>query len=369
MTTIEHIQTYGSYILFGASTLIHSAANVASWVMGAVVDIAKSERMQRLALDMLWLHSRAMVQLENMGKWAYREFESVKYCVDKIQLFNGKLRDFTSRAKREPVATRWIQTCKLNKIPPAPDRFFENYQILSEEDDYSVAFSNASQSISNNTMRENGIIVMKNNDWYAVRLCSSVDIPTVLSGTTSGFRPMSISYSHPELPESIEIQLHEGFWCIGNELFSPAFMRRYLEYQELAFICDEQYSIQIIDSNVNVYNVKPNQYIRVDNENISILIFEEQESEAKVKEEEGEAKVEEEESEARVKEEESEAKVEEESEAEEVEEEIEEAESEEDASANVEAESEEDVSANVEAESEEDVVNVEAESEDEELVA
>lgn len=344
MTTIEHIQTYGSYILFGASTVIHSAVNVASWVMGAFVDIAKSERMQKLALDMLWLHSRAMIQLENMGKWAYREFESVKYCVDKIQLFNGKLRDFTSRAKREPVAARWIQTCKLNKIPPAPDRFFENYQIISEEDDYSVAFSNASQSISNNTTRENGIIVMKNNDWYAVRLCSSVDIPPGLCGTTSGFRPMSISYSHPELTESIEIQLHEGFWCIGNELFSPAFMRRYLEYQELAFICDEQYSIQIIDSNVNIHNVKPNQYIRVDHDNISILLFEDEESEANV--ENVKTEVEDEKREAKI--ENAEVKIEEESEVEEVEEEIEEAES--------------------EFKSEEDATNVEAESEDDELV-
>ena len=254
-----------------ASIVIYTTTSLLSWFGGAAMDIIQSERSQKLAIDLLWLHSRGMIQLEKFGQWSYDEFEHVKYCIDHITWLREQIDSLISTTKREPGTSRWIQSCKLLHENNIPNHYFEHYQFISDEDAFTI-YNDALQSIATTPNSENGMVILKQNEQYLVRLSNTSDILHKEKRVTlSDFRPMSISYSHPQMDESIIITLPEGMWYVGNELFSPVFVRRCLEYQNQFFVFDDQYSIQIIDSNVNIFSIGKKQYVRVQDKTIEFI--------------------------------------------------------------------------------------------------
>jgi hypothetical protein len=73
------------------------------------------------------------------------------------------------------------------------------------------------------------------------------------------------------MDEPVSITLPTNMWCVDNQLFSPIFVRRCLEYIEDRFIFNGKYTIQIIDSNVNIYTIHPYEYIRVHDDSIEVI--------------------------------------------------------------------------------------------------
>lgn len=63
-------------------------------------------------------------------------------------------------------------------------------------------------------------------------------------------------YRHPEMNEPLEFtNLATRYSLTGNELFSPVFVMRYLEYNfpRGSYVFDENYSITVMDNEMNVY--------------------------------------------------------------------------------------------------------------------
>ena len=257
---------------FIATTIFFATASVLMWFGGAALDMIRSERMQKLAIDLLWLHSRGMIQLEKFGQWTYDEFENVKYCVDNINWLKSKVNNLTSTARKEPEAESWVQSCKLLCETNTPSQYSENYQILTENENISDTFNSAMQSISTTSDCTNGLIMMKQHNKYVVRTCD-VDTNSIVGNDyqLSSFKPMSISYIHSQMDEPVSITLPTNMWCVDNQLFSPIFVRRCLEYIEDRFIFNGKYTIQIIDSNVNIYTIHPYEYIRVHDDSIEVI--------------------------------------------------------------------------------------------------
>ena len=72
---------------------------------------------------------------------------------------------------------------------------------------------------------------------------------------------LSIEYTHPEMKEAIELKLDAGWWRVGNELFTPAFVLRALEYQSNGYYFDEDYTIRLLDTHCNIIILNSNMYI------------------------------------------------------------------------------------------------------------
>lgn len=63
-------------------------------------------------------------------------------------------------------------------------------------------------------------------------------------------------YRHPEMNEPLEFtNLATRYNLAGNELFSPVFVLRYLEYNfpRGSYVFDDNYSITVMDNEMNVY--------------------------------------------------------------------------------------------------------------------
>lgn len=77
---------------------------------------------------------------------------------------------------------------------------------------------------------------------------------------------LSIEYSHPEMIEPIELVFNSSWFIVGNELFTPSFVLRALEYQSKSYSFDEQYKIQIMDNNFDILNLAADTYIEITDE-------------------------------------------------------------------------------------------------------
>jgi hypothetical protein len=77
-------------------------------------------------------------------------------------------------------------------------------------------------------------------------------------------RFLLVEYVHPELKESIELKLDDKWVIVGNELFTPSFVLRTLEYQPKYFLFDKEYKIRIMDGECNSIEINADEYILVD---------------------------------------------------------------------------------------------------------
>ena len=86
------------------------------------------------------------------------------------------------------------------------------------------------------------------------------------SNKKSPVKFLSIEYSHPEMIEPIELVFNTSWFIVGNELFTPSFVLRALEYQSKSYCFDEQYKIQIMDNNFDMLNLAADTYIEITSE-------------------------------------------------------------------------------------------------------
>ena len=112
----------------------------------------------------------------------------------------------------------------------------------------------------------NPMVIMKNENNEGEPLYISrrgnVEI-TDLSLEKSSIRFLSIEYIHPEMDESIELQLDKSWFIVGNELFTSTFILRTLNYQSSYYVFDEKYKIKIMDGNCNIFCFGEDTYMKI----------------------------------------------------------------------------------------------------------
>lgn len=84
---------------------------------------------------------------------------------------------------------------------------------------------------------------------------------SLLSKTRTLTHFLSIEYSHPDMDYKIPIELDVCVYLMGNEILSKYFVRRCLEYQREPFIFDDDYKLEIMDSNIKMLELKSDQYV------------------------------------------------------------------------------------------------------------
>ena len=73
----------------------------------------------------------------------------------------------------------------------------------------------------------------------------------------------SVDYTHPDMKETITINITEGMYRDNNEILSSTFVLWYLEHQELDYVFDDNYILKIMDGDINYIELKNTQYIKI----------------------------------------------------------------------------------------------------------
>jgi hypothetical protein len=90
----------------------------------------------------------------------------------------------------------------------------------------------------------------------------------------SSIRFLSVEYTHPDMAEPIQLTL-EKEWCIaGNEILGDIHILRLLEYEYIKseYIFDDRYVVNVIDSNICVFNICRGQFIRMEYDDYQVIM-------------------------------------------------------------------------------------------------
>ena len=76
---------------------------------------------------------------------------------------------------------------------------------------------------------------------------------------------LTVEYHHPKQTAALSLDIPREYFYVGNELFSAAFLYRYLMYQSVftSFVFDTNYVVSIIDDEINTIQLRFGQYLEL----------------------------------------------------------------------------------------------------------
>jgi hypothetical protein len=171
-----------------------------------------------------------------------------------------------------PFQKNWICTSILMK---------QSSKFIDEEYYYNDFYEYIDTNESINTLKEScdslssivsdtdnvfeGMVTMKFDNQYINRVFFNTTKPTLfdiaLQLVPSKHQFISIKYSHPRMKEPIFIDIDKEYYYAYNEVLSPLFIKRYLEYQPLYYYFDMNYELEIMDNDINTFKMTSKQYI------------------------------------------------------------------------------------------------------------
>ena len=89
----------------------------------------------------------------------------------------------------------------------------------------------------------------------------------------SNVKLLYVEYSHPKMNGvTIEFVIPKSLLLIGNELFSAAFIYRWLNYfNDVWFVFDENYTLNIMDDDIHQYALHYGDYIVLDKNDLMVI--------------------------------------------------------------------------------------------------
>jgi hypothetical protein len=178
----------------------------------------------------------------------------------------------------EPMHSYWIRVGTLN---------YENNMF-----NYECTYEYINEFDEDN---DNDIILLKNdflnhafyandmyNPWISMKFSTKKEnytISRLISNDykcdnfeKSNIRFLSIEYVHPEMDRRIPLEIDPSWYIVGNELFSIVMVKHLLEHQLENYKFDVTYTIFLMDNNIELYELKYDEYILLDKSKLFIMI-------------------------------------------------------------------------------------------------
>lgn len=231
------------------------------------VAICENPRFQYFVGNALWSYCRTVLYIEDCAKHTYENSMVIRTVVDYVQWTIEHVELLFSKSRKEPVVDYWMCLCSLSRPPLCTSLdMFEAYEILNRpmtmeiQNSFAYTFSYSDQSM----LRKNdAVFVMKMKDVYKVTRYSDVIPIAEVDDIVSECRFLSVTYSHPKMREPVDLKVPVGMMMVGNELFSPCFVKRCLDYQNRSSVFDMDYKLEVIDQNVRCYTLTSSDYFKI----------------------------------------------------------------------------------------------------------
>ena len=190
----------------------------------------------------------------------------------------------------EPLENEWISTACIYQTPfdkaIMSYTFNENYESMIKPDEndiepsvsvnpleqFNIWFNSAQNVIKTNKNIEECLLTMKSGNKYIYKICNRYskccdELPNELSK----IKFLNIEYNHPENEKSITIEFDRNGYLVGNEILSNTFIKRTLEYMNDRKTFDMNYSLKIMDNNLDNVVIFSDEYIVLEKNSYKIM--------------------------------------------------------------------------------------------------
>lgn len=224
------------------------------------VDFIRNLDYQGFAIKALTLYSESVERCKVGIRHIY-DIPYVKDSVTKATYYLMSLKCALIGQRIEPLSSDWISCSVLNESIMSSKNIIEIYDYLidtnlSPSDEFYYTTSSLKSIIISDSKMKHGLVTMKLDERYFSRFYNSASeypIACTLEDCKSFTNKfLSIEYTHPDMSAGIVMNIERGYWLVGNDILSNVFVKRWLEYQPLSYIFDNQYCIKILDGDVGV---------------------------------------------------------------------------------------------------------------------
>ena len=265
---------------FSFEYIIH-ALNI---LIGNLKEIKLNDIFINAFLFIAWLKNC----IEVNANYLYDTYPFVRKNTDKVCYAIDYCNAHFNGYRIEPLCDTWISLTTLDKsntelflgdkyIYSEQYYYFNSITSISTDDLYKQCLeyvSEIAKSRFSPTTTET-MITMKVSDKY---LCASfinadnytTPICTLTPNKGNNYF-LSIEYTHPNMSAGIVLDLPTNMYNATSNIFTPAFIKRYLEYQSLPYVFDMRYTLKILDTNVNMFNMRSNQHIKINDRSYDVV--------------------------------------------------------------------------------------------------
>jgi len=279
-TSSDLEETQKSIRVFGeiSKTVAISGFN---WLYKGVVDFSETEFFQSNASSIIFTYSKFQTDVYLYSKSLYKEYYIMRFLIDSSVSISETIKTLTSRKKIEPP-DNWVQVCCMTKLtrgyhigdgkPIYRESYSVGFDLEDFESHFYTAYTNNRELKEDNSTYEycDAVIVAKSDSKYRVLRCDDAVEKAIFPIKSSNAKFLSVEYFSEEISEPLVFQIPKNMYMANNELFSPGFVRRVLEYQNDPFVFDLGYRLKIMDSEFNQFELDRTQYILLGESSYSI---------------------------------------------------------------------------------------------------
>lgn len=228
------------------------------------------------------------MRMTKVGNYLYNNFDIIKNTVDSTSYNFDKVVAEYKGYRIEPFDKHWacISVLLQNDETVFTGKkylYLENYQYIkphttpdiSKTDYYNNCISYLGKMMNPIAKTDNNIIelmiTMKLDDGIAnYSFNKFIEEPTY-SNIRSKASFLTIEYTHPDMKTRICMELEKDVYFTNNVILSPLFIKRYLEYQPEEYVFNENYTINLMDANINMITLTYPQSILLSKDSYTVI--------------------------------------------------------------------------------------------------
>ena len=228
------------------------------------------------------------IRMTKAGNYLYNNFDVVKNTVDTSSYKYERIKALYNAHRIEPFDKNWVCISVLlkndeNLFTGNKQIYLENYQHIkphtttdvSKKEYYNNCLSYFGKMATSIAKSDNNVIetmiTMRLDDGITNNSFNkNTDEPTY-SNTRSKASFLTIEYTHPKMETRITMNLDKDLYFTNNVILSSLFIKRYLDYQPEDFIFDENYTINLMDNNINMITLTYPQSIMLSEDSYRII--------------------------------------------------------------------------------------------------
>jgi len=222
------------------------------------------------------------------GNYLYNNFDVIKNTVDTTSYNLDRVKSIYNEHRIEPFDNNWVCISILlnNDQTLFADNkhiYLENYQNINPYTTSDVSkdyyynncisyFGKMATSIAkcdDNVVET--MVTMKLDDGVFNKSFNKNTENTTYSNTRVKSQFLTIEYTHPKMKDRIIIELDKDIYFTDNIILSSLFIKRYLEYQPEEFIFDEDYTVNLMDNNVNMITLLYSQSVLLSDNSYKVI--------------------------------------------------------------------------------------------------
>jgi len=256
----------------------HTVRSGINWVKDKYNTFVNSTAFQGFALNVILFYGKSSAIVYKGAKHVYANNKWISVHVDNAHSLYGNIRNMLSNTKFEPIQDQWMSICTMayiKKDETVKAEMMESYLTIKNPDkmidEYIETYDSQFSETDVSENLQETIIMMKDKNKYIVRIgglnkmdeVSKSAFANAVSSENIKYlsKFLSVKYTHPKMTAPIFLNIPWQMYISGNQILSPSFVLRMLQYQKEPYIFDTEYVLNIMDDNIDQFNLTSKQMV------------------------------------------------------------------------------------------------------------